>query len=87
MAGPDVLTAIDTLIATRRIIVVPVAGEPRYVAVEDSARYRDALGAPLPLGLPDALLQPVRDAKSDLVQRYARTHGPFTPRRARGVSA
>jgi len=78
VASPDVLTAIDTLVATRRIIVVPVTGEPRHVAVEDAARYRDALGAPLPLGLPDALLQPVRDAVGDLVQRYARTHGPFT---------
>ena len=78
VASPDVLTAIDALVATRRVIVVPVAGQPRHIAVEDAARYRDALGAPLPPGLPDALLQPVRDAVGDLVQRYARTHGPFT---------
>ena len=78
VAAADVMTAINPLVAARRIIVVPVAGEPRYVAVEDAARYRDALGAPLPLGLPDALLQPVRDAVGDLIQRYARTHGPFT---------
>ncbi len=78
VASPGVLAAIDPLVAARRVIVVPVAGEPRYVAVEDAARYRDALGAPLPLGLPDALLQPVRDAVGDLVQRYTRTHGPFT---------
>ena len=63
VASADVLAAIDALVAARRVIVVPVAGEPRYVAVEDAARYRDALGAPLPLGLPDALLQPVRDAR------------------------
>jgi ATP-dependent Lhr-like helicase len=78
VASPDVLPAVDVLIETRRVIIVAVAGQARYVAVEDAARYRDGLGAPLPLGLPDALLQPVRDAVGDLVQRYARTHGPFT---------
>ena len=31
----------------------------------------------------DALLQPVADATGDLVQRYARTHGPFTGRDVR----
>src|SRR4030095_9722751 len=31
-----------------------------------------------PAGLPEALLQPVRDPLGDLVLRYARTHGPFT---------
>src|SRR5690606_24362471 len=56
----------------------PVAGEPRLVAVEDAARYRDALGVPLPVGLPDALLAPAPGALRDLVARYARTHGPFT---------
>ena len=74
----DVLAEVDALVAARRVIVVPVAGEARLVAAEDAARYRDALGAPLPLGLPGALLQPVGDAVGDLVQRYARTHGPFT---------
>ena len=33
-----------------------IAGEPRYIAVEDAARYRDALGVPLPPGVPEALL-------------------------------
>jgi ATP-dependent Lhr-like helicase len=46
--------------------------------VEDAARYRDALGVPLPVGLPDALLAPAPGALRDLVARYARTHGPFT---------
>jgi ATP-dependent helicase Lhr and Lhr-like helicase len=44
------------------------------------ARYRDALGTPLPPGLPDALLEPVRDPTGDLALRYARSHGPFTSR-------
>ena len=62
----------------RRIVPLPVAGEPRYVAVEDVARYRDALGVPLPPGLPESLLEPVRDPAGDLALRYARSHGPFT---------
>jgi ATP-dependent Lhr-like helicase len=54
-----------------------VGGAQRYVAVEDVARYRDALGAPVPMGLPESLLEPVRDAAGDLVMRFARSHGPF----------
>ena len=33
---------------------------------------------PLPPGLPDALLEPVRDPLGDLALRHARTHAPFT---------
>lgn len=66
------------LVAERRAIVVQVAGQPRFIAVEDAARYRDALGVPLPPGLPDGLLSPAADAWGDLVRRFARTHGPFT---------
>jgi ATP-dependent helicase Lhr and Lhr-like helicase len=62
----------------RRAIRVRVAGEERWAAVEDAARLRDALGAPLPVGVPDAFLEPVRDPLGDLVARYARTHVPFT---------
>ncbi len=50
------------------------------IAVEDVARYRDALGVPLPPGLPEALLEPVRDPAGDLALRYARSHAPFTVR-------
>jgi ATP-dependent Lhr-like helicase len=62
----------------RRAIRVRVAGEERWAAVEDAGRLRDALGAPLPMGLPDAFLEPLRDPLGDLVARYARTHTPFT---------
>src|SRR6201994_3110567 len=48
------------------------------IAIEDAARYRDALGIPLPPGLPKALLEPVAQPVMELVRRYARTHGPFT---------
>jgi ATP-dependent Lhr-like helicase len=63
---------------TRRVLTIRIAGEPRVIAVEDAARYRDALGAPLPPGVPEALLTPVRDPLGDLALRYARTHAPFT---------
>jgi ATP-dependent Lhr-like helicase len=76
--GTDVARVIDTLVAERRAIPLTVAGETRYVAVEDAGRYRDGLGAALPPGLPAALLTPVGDPRGDLVHRYARTHGPFT---------
>ena len=62
----------------RRAIELPIAGDPRLVAVEYAARYRDALGTPLPPGLPAAFLEPSADAIGDLIKRYARTHGPFT---------
>src|SRR4051812_10988652 len=64
----------------RRIVSLPIAGTRRYVAVEDVARYRDALGTPPPVGLPEPLREPVRDPAGDLTLRYARSHGPFTTR-------
>ena len=70
--------AIAALVQARRAIAVSIAGEPRHVPVEYAGRYRDALGVPLPMGLPDSLLQPVPNAGLDLARRYARTHGPFT---------
>lgn len=59
-----------------------IAGEKRFIAVEDAARYRDALGIPLPPGLPTAFLADVPGAATDLLRRYARTHGPFTTQEA-----
>ncbi|HZX95710.1 MAG TPA: DEAD/DEAH box helicase, partial [Myxococcales bacterium] len=61
----------------RRIFPVTLAGQRRWVAAEDAARLRDALGVPPPQGLPNALLEPVKDPLGDLVSRWARTHGPF----------
>jgi ATP-dependent helicase Lhr and Lhr-like helicase len=69
--------ALRVLGEARRVVEIAIAGEPRFVAVEHAARYRDALGVPLPSGLPAALLDPVPEALTDLVRRYARTHGPF----------
>jgi ATP-dependent Lhr-like helicase len=66
----------------RRAIRLRIAGEERWAAIEDAARYRDAAGVALPIGIPDAFLEPVRDPLGDLVSRYARTHGPFPTREA-----
>ncbi|MCB9594081.1 MAG: DEAD/DEAH box helicase [Sandaracinaceae bacterium] len=66
------------LVRARRVVAITVAGEPRYVAAEDMARYRDGLGIVPPPGLPQALLEPLADPLGDLIGRYARTHGPFT---------
>jgi ATP-dependent Lhr-like helicase len=63
----------------RRIVQVNIAAQTRFIAVEDASRFRDALGTPLPLGLADRYLQSVEDPVGDLVLRFARTHGPFTP--------
>ncbi len=70
--------AIDELLKTRRVLNIRLVGEERIVAVEDAARYRDAIGVPLPPGLPMTLLEPVADPVVDLVRRFGRTHGPFT---------
>jgi ATP-dependent Lhr-like helicase len=66
-----------TLEEQRRAIRVRIAGEERWLAIEDAGRVRDALGVALPVGVPEAYTEPVRDPLGDLVSRYARTHGPF----------
>lgn len=80
IASPVLLTQIDRLLQTRRVLVLPIAGESRLIAAEDAARYRDALGLALPAGLPAAFLEPVAHPVLELARRYARTHGPFTTR-------
>ena len=74
----DARQAVDALVAGRRAIVVQVGGDARVLPVEYAGRYRDALGVPLPHGLPESLLEPSANAPLDLARRYARTHGPFT---------
>jgi ATP-dependent Lhr-like helicase len=66
------------LLVSRRAVMVRIASEERWIAIEDAAAYRDALGVVPPPGLPQALLAPVEHALRGLLQRYARTHGPFS---------
>ncbi|MGI8633213.1 MAG: DEAD/DEAH box helicase [Solirubrobacterales bacterium] len=61
----------------RRAAPVRIAGEQRWIASEDAGLYRDALGVPPPPGLPDSYLQPLDDALTTVISRYARTHAPF----------
>ncbi|MFD4670330.1 ATP-dependent helicase [Lentzea sp. NPDC058450] len=68
---------LDELLAQRRAIRVRIAGEERTIAIEDAGRVRDALGVALPVGVPEAFMEPVADPLGDLLSRYARTHGPF----------
>jgi ATP-dependent helicase Lhr and Lhr-like helicase len=74
----DVAASVNALAAARRVLSIRIAGDSRFIAVEDAARFRDALGVPMPVGIPESLLQPVRDPLGDLALRYARTHAPFT---------
>ncbi|HEX3732265.1 MAG TPA: DEAD/DEAH box helicase, partial [Mycobacteriales bacterium] len=62
----------------RRVVRVRIAGEARWIAIEDAGRVRDALGVALPVGIPAAFTEPVMDPLGDLVARFARTHGPFS---------
>ena len=66
------------LAAARRAIRVRIAGVDHWAAIEDAGRLRDALGTALPVGVPEAFTEPVKDPLGDLLARHARTHGPFT---------
>jgi len=76
-AGPEVAASVSELVAARRVVTVPIAGAVRFIPVEYAARYRDALGVPLPPGIPDAFLQRSHEPLLEIVRRHARTHGPF----------
>lgn len=74
----DARAALAALVEARRAAPVSFGGRSWFVAVEDVSRLRDALGVPIPPGLPEVFGEGVRDPLGDLVARYARTHGPFT---------
>jgi ATP-dependent Lhr-like helicase len=68
---------LEELARANRVLRATIAGEERWAVIEDASRLRDALGMPLPIGVPSAFLDPVADPVGDLVSRYVRTHGPF----------
>jgi ATP-dependent Lhr-like helicase len=76
--SPEVAEGIRRLLETRRAVEVQIVGERRYIAVEDAARYRDALGVPLPPGLAEIWLRASGEPLLELLRRFARTHAPFT---------
>jgi ATP-dependent Lhr-like helicase len=61
----------------RRVALIRIGGEARWIAAEDAGRYREAMGASLPIGLPEVFLEPGPDPLESLLRRYARTHVPF----------
>jgi ATP-dependent Lhr-like helicase len=71
---------LEALAADRRAVVVRIAGEERWIAAEDAARYRDAVGVAMPTGLAGSLVAPSRDSLGTLLARWARHHGPFLAR-------
>ena len=68
---------LEELVRQKRVIEIALGGETRFAAAEDAARYRDAFGCSLPLGLPMAFTEPVARPLEEIVGRHARTHGPF----------
>jgi ATP-dependent Lhr-like helicase len=66
--------------AERRIARVRVGGEERWIAIEDVARFRDALGVSPPAGVADAWLEAPQDGAplDALLLRWGRSHAPFT---------
>src|SRR5205814_8756599 len=62
----------------RRAVRVRVAGEEPLITAEDAGRYRDAVGAMPPGGLPEVFLEADDSPLESLVRRFARSRGPFT---------
>ena len=69
---------LSALARAGRLLTAHIDGAERWAVIEDASRLRDALGTPLPIGIPVAFIEPVDDPLGDLVGRFARTHGPFT---------
>ncbi|MFN2484238.1 MAG: DEAD/DEAH box helicase [Candidatus Limnocylindria bacterium] len=74
----DAAEGLAALERDRRAIRVRIGGEERWIAIEDAARYRDALGVSPPPGVPDAFLEGERAPLDSLLLRWGRTHAPFT---------
>jgi len=69
---------ISDLVAARRAVVVTIGGRPQVAAAADAGRLRSGLGVVVPAGLPSEDTADVPTPITDLVERHARTHGPFT---------
>ncbi len=63
---------------TKRALRLRVRGRDAWIAIEDAALYRDALGVALPAGVANVYLEPVDRPVEALLLRYARTHAPFS---------
>ena len=74
----EVFAQVGSLVQSRRVLLLTVAAEPRYIAVEHASQYRDALGVALPSDLAATWLQPHPEPLLQFLVRYSRNHGPFT---------
>ncbi len=75
LAADNALRSLET---DRRAVRVRIAGIERWIAVEDVARYRDALGVSPPPGVAQAWLEAADGEPLDgMLLRWARTHAPF----------
>ena len=68
------LSALDQL--GTRIMRVRIGGREHLAQAQDAPLLRDALGIPIPPGIP-AQVATISDALPQLVSRWARTRGPF----------
>ncbi len=75
--GLDARDALASLATSGRACAVRIAGEERWIPAEDAARYRDALGAVIPQGVPGAFEPASQGSLRHLLARYARSHAPF----------
>ncbi|MEA2509026.1 MAG: ATP-dependent helicase Lhr and Lhr-like helicase [Actinomycetota bacterium] len=71
---------LEQIASDRRALPVKLAGEERWISIEDAARFRDALGVSLPPGVPASFLEPVADPLGELLSRFMSCHGPITSR-------
>ena len=69
--------AVAALVAERRVVEVRIAGQDMVAVVEDVPRLRDGLGIPVPPGVAASFTETATSPITDLVLRWARTHGPF----------
>jgi ATP-dependent helicase Lhr and Lhr-like helicase len=74
----DPADRLEVLRTSRRAFPARVAGREVWLAVEDVALYRDALGTAPPQGVPAAYLATEEKPVEMMLLRWARTHGPFT---------
>ena len=69
--------ALEELVAGRRAIEVSMGGRRYFADAADAGRLRDALGVSVPQGLPAAFTDSIDHPLRSLVERHARTRGPF----------
>ena len=76
--GPGFIRELER---ARRAVPVRIAGEERWIAVEDAGRYHEALATILPAGIPAVFLEAGAEPLHGLALRWARAHGPFSTER------